>query len=75
MLHRHTCNVNLALAREATTPVKKKKKQQLKKKNKNTDINTCFKLENNSAKNQIISKMKSHGNSKLSYFSQILQFS
>lgn len=34
MLHRHTCNVNLALAREATTPVKKKKKQQLKKKQK-----------------------------------------
>ena len=35
MLHRHTCNVNLALAREDTTPVKKKKKA-LKKKKKNT---------------------------------------
>ena len=31
MLHRHTCNVNLALAREATTPIKKKKKAIIKK--------------------------------------------
>ena len=32
MLHRHTCNVNLALAREATTPIKKKKKKAIIKK-------------------------------------------
>ena len=36
MLHRQTCNVNLALAREDTTPVKKKKKATIKKKKKNT---------------------------------------
>ena len=34
MLHRQTCNVNLDLAREATTPVKKKKKATIKKKKK-----------------------------------------
>lgn len=43
MLHRQTCNVNLALAREDTTPVKKKKKAlKKKKKHTHTDINTCF---------------------------------
>ena len=56
MLHRQTCNVNLALAREATTPVKKKKKATIKKKKKKHRYKYLLQWKKTQQKTKLITK-------------------